>query len=680
MKPVQRFPAPVVLSALLVLGCDSDEIRDVAQDVAPEITEKEILPSEAFLARQAEYLQQCNENNGPGQGGTHGQVCRVAVGSTTYNEEALEKSFLKLANREDTSDFHVASLVRMLYLDRDKKAIPADLKKKIEDTLLNFKYWLDEPGTDKMCYWTENHQGLYHSGELLMGQLFPDTVFPNANMTGADHVAHAHPRVLRWLEYRARFGFSEWHSNVYFNEDMPALFNLADFAEDEDIRTRAAMVLDLVAFDMLNNYYKGLFATVHGRTYDSKLLEKLKDSTTDAFWLMTGRGEYTSTGNFSAAFGATSPNYWPPAVIEAVAAATVDRHEHRQRDGFDVADGPKWGIGYKSMDDVVIWAGMAALVAPDVIDGTTAMLDATDGWNGFLFGNIPDEFAGLLKGMAGTPQLKEFATLLEPLSRGMALESMSTYTWRTLHYQLSGAQDHKPGFWGTQTHLWQATLDQDAYVFTTYPGGFGDLDVGSLDFAGQWIGGWFPRITLHRNVGIIRYAPLPVEELGELIDQEHSHAFFPKSRFDEFAEDGHWVMGRKDDGYVALYSENETYWSDELDYELISDAHDNVWIVEMGSKDENGTFEEFVAAIKSATVAVSGNGTVLYQSPSQGAVKVEPDGPMTVAGQAVDLGPYPRWDNAYAAQEFGTKKTVITLGDMTLELDFENGTRIMNGY
>ena len=671
------FLAAMVLPAMILApGCGSggNTGSDIPEDEAAN-GELEILPTNGFLARQSEYLTACNDGNGPGEGGIHGQVCRVAMGATTYNEEALEKSFTKLANREDTSDFHVASLVRMLYLDREKKAIPADLKKKIEDTLLNFKYWLDEPGQDKMCYWTENHQGLFHSGELLIGQLFPDTMFPNAGMTGAEHVAHATPRILRWLEYRGRFGFSEWHSNVYFNEDMPALYNLADFAEDETIRTKASMVLDLVAFDMLNNYYKGLFATVHGRTYDSKLLEKLKDSTTDALWVMTGLGERESTGNFSAAFQATSPAYWPPEVLEAIADATRDRHEHRQRDGFDVVDGPKWGIGYETVDDVVIWAGMAALVAPEVIDGTMAMLDAHDGWNGFLFGDIPDEFAGLLKGMAGTPQLKEFATMLEPLSRGMALESMNTYTWRTPDYQLSGAQDHKPGYWGTQTHLWQATLDRDAYVFTTYPGGFGDLDVGGLNFAGQWIGGWFPRITLHRNVGVIRYDPLPVEGLGELIDQENSHAFFPKNRFDEFVENGHWVMGRKDDGYVALYSEHETEWSDELDYELIADTHENVWIVEMGSKDENGTFDAFVNGIKAAVVTVSGNGTVLYESPSVGTVEVQPDGPMTVGGNAVDLGPYRRWDNAFASQEFGTDRTVITHEGMTLELDFINGQR-----
>lgn len=60
-----------------------------------------------------------------------------------------------------------------------------------------------------MCYHTENHQILYHTDELLVGQLFPARIFGNNGAAGAAHIAHARPRVLRWLDDRARFGFSE---------------------------------------------------------------------------------------------------------------------------------------------------------------------------------------------------------------------------------------------------------------------------------------------------------------------------------------------------------------------------------------------------------------------------------------------------------------------------------------
>ena len=53
---------------------------------------------------------------------------------------------------------------------------PAD-RQRTEHALLNFKFWLDEPGLDAMCYFTENHQILFQVAAYLTGQLWPDAVF-----------------------------------------------------------------------------------------------------------------------------------------------------------------------------------------------------------------------------------------------------------------------------------------------------------------------------------------------------------------------------------------------------------------------------------------------------------------------------------------------------------------------
>ena len=384
-----RFISAATILALVV-GCPTDD-PDPVEPANPDAPYSEIAleATESYLERKAEYLDACYADHGPGQGGVYGQVCRVARGADVH-VEMIEEACQMVSSRQDTADFKVAALVRLLYLDRADPSLDPATRSLIEDTVLGFKYWIDEPGQDQMCYWSENHQALYHANEMLAGQLFPDEVFANDGATGRDHVAHAERLADRWLDFRGRFGFSEWHSNVYFNEDLPALVNLADFADDAAIRTKARAVLDLLAFDMLNNYYKGYFATVHGRTYENKFLEGLHDSTKEAAWLMLGLGDFQSTGNFSASFLATSDGYWIPGLLEDVAAETEEVHEHRQRDGIDVADGPDWGIGYEDQDDIIFWAGMAALIAPQVIEGTVAMLDDLELWDGFLFGGLPE--------------------------------------------------------------------------------------------------------------------------------------------------------------------------------------------------------------------------------------------------------------------------------------------------
>jgi len=621
-------------------------------------------PSAAYLARKAEYLQTCFENNGPGRGGVHGQVCRLVGGADTFNEVSIDAALDEINAREDTADFELNSLIRLLYLHREYPHLGEALRERLEQAVLNFKYWLDEPGPDEMCWWSENHQILFHTAELLAGQLFPDEVFPNSGMTGAEHAAHAAPRIRRWLDFRGRFGFSEFHSNVYFNEDIPPLVNLVDFAEDESLRTRAAMVLDTLALDLASNYYKGLYATAHGRTYPGKLLGGLNDSTREAAWLLLGLGSYEAAGNFSAAFLATSKAYGPPSILEAVAEDSRDGLEHRQQDSIDVRDGPRYGIGTTRPEDVMFWWGATGYVAPEVVAGTFQMVEDFSMWEGFLWKDLQ-----FLRPLVGSPLLPVAAWLLEPMSRGVALESADTYTYRTPHYQLSGVQDFKPGSWTGQVHVWQATLDADAFVFTSYPGGL------EGDYAGgPWVGGFVPRAAVFKNVGIIQYRRPRIPLLDEILFKDLSHAYFPRDAFDEVVQTAHWVMGRKGDAYVALFSEHAPVWSAENRYELVADARENVWMVELGDRQSDGAFADFAARIEAAEVRLTE--TVAYRSPSRGWITAGWEGPFTVDGAEVDLHPGLRWDNPYCRQRFGSRVTDIRCQNQRLQLDFNRGVRL----
>lgn len=640
-----------------------------------------IVPSQGYLTRKAMYLNYCNDNNGPGSGGLYGQVCRAYTGAGSFNETAIYDRLVRINNREDTSDFAMNAILRILFLDRRNPTLPDALRNEMNNAALNFKYWLDEPGPDDMCWWSENHQSLFHTAELLAGILFPDSVFSNSGMTGREHMEHARPMIHKWLDYRSRFGFSEFHSNVYFDEDMPPLVNLVDFADEESIRIRAAMILDVLAFDMIGNYYKGLFATTHGRTYPGKLVNGLNDSTTEAAWLMVNLVDIGSinelgTGNFSATFLATSDNYWTPPLLEEIAGDSKSNMEHRQRDGIKIEDGPTlYGITYSNFEDVMFWWGMTGYMAPEIIEGSFNMIDYYNLWEGYQWRDL-----SMLKPFVGTQTMVGVATDVAPMSRGAALEEVNTYTYRTPYYQLSGAQDWKPFNWTGQVLDWQATIDKNCYVFTAMPANF-ELLFGA-SFGSEWTGGFVPRGTIYKNVGVFQYHLPALGDLsmyfGSPIDwstmlPSSVHAYFPKNQFDQIEETGNWTIGRKGDAYVALYSQTTPAWSITNDYELIADNTDNVWIVEMGDVVNNGSFADFVTSIESAVVQIGS--TVHYESPSRGVISVGWTGPMLVNGDPVDLGPYPRWNNPYSYQEFGTKVTRIGFGGKMLELDFNSPKR-----
>lgn len=676
---MQTIAQRCLLPMLVVLAaCSTAEID-------PPLPAWRVEATAEYRARQAAYLDHCGRLNGPGLGGRHGHVCLVAAGMREYDRETLAEQFDKIRSRRDTSDFDLTSLLRMLYLDRETGALPADLRAEIEDVVLGFKYWLDEPGPDKMVWWSENHQILFHSLEYLAGHLFPDRVFGNSGMSGREHIAHAEPWLRRWLFNRARFGFSEFHSNVYFDEDMPALINLVDFAPDERIRAQSAVILDLIALDMAANYYKGWLATAHGRTYPDRLLGELRDSVRDAAWILLDLVPVSdvtalSGTNFTGSFLATSRHYAPPPLLQQLALAMAPRLEHRQRDSINVADGPLWGIGYEKWEDIIFWWGMTGYVAPDIIEGSFRMIDNFDMWQGETWSDLQ-----ALRPFVGTSVLRTAAEEFAIMAQGIVLEEANTYVYRTPFYQLAGLQDYKPGSWTGQVHSWKATIAERVHVFTTWPGGSSGTYMG-----GEWTGGFLPRALFDGPVGIIRYpAPAfpPVAErlLGFVEDagfglrfQSLTHAYFPRDEFDEVVTGGGWTIGRKGDAWVGLWSRRPTTWSTENRFELIAAGDDNDWIVELGSREEQSSFAEFAARLQAAAIVVAGD-EIRYHSPYRGVFAAGRRGPFTRDGVAVDLGPYMRWDNPFVQQAFGSRCTELRLADDVLVLDFDDGRRSSGG-
>jgi hypothetical protein len=663
----------------------------------------EVPVSDGFTQRQKEYRTYCSDNNGPGSGGIHGQVCRVYTGQTTYNEEVIRNSLAKIDARLDTSDFDINSILRMLWLDRTRNVIPPDLRADMEKTVLGFKYWLTEPGPDDMVWWSENHQVLFHTAEILAGMLFPDTTFRNSGMTGREHIARATPDLLRWMQYRARFGFSEFHSNVYFDEDMPALLNLVDFSDNLEIRAKAAILLDILFFNMATQYFAGRFATPHGRTYPGRLLGGLRDSTTEAAFMGLNNvalvtpeetapsafqlafiGEdvpmdsiaQVNASNFTGAHLSTSDFYAAPEILERIANHRPADIEIRQRDGIDVLDGPKYGITYSDWNDIMFWWGMTGYVDPEIIEGTFNKVEHFTMWEGNEFRNFQ-----FLRPLVGTSVFRSTAEALKPMTRGVVLETANVYTYRTPHYQLSGLQDWKPSSWTAQVHAWKATIDAQAYVFTSYPGGMsGDY------MAGLWTGGFMPRVTLHKSVGIIQYRRPEMPKLQGVLDRiseadvglsfvDYTHAYFPRNAFDEVVQANGWTIAAKGDAYVGLWSQHPTTWSTENDYQLIADARENVWIIEMGDRTNHGSFADFAEALFSAEIHIADD--VRYDSPFRGLYQVGWSGDFTVDGEMIDLGPYKRFDSMFSQQEFNTKTTEIEFDGQRLVLDFARAQRMV---
>ncbi len=246
------------------------------------------------------------------------------------NEQVILDSIASINGRADCSDFYLVGLLGMAGRYIEEPGFPQALVEPLQSCFLNFRYWMDEPGADAMCFWSENHQILFHTCEILAGQLLPEEIFPNAGLTGSQHRAKGEERALSWLRKRAAGGFREWDSNTYFEEDVLALSHLVDLAENDNVRELAAVVLDKMLFGLAVNSFKGVFGSSHGRTYTPYIKDAYREPTSGISRLLWGKGIFNRSilGSVSLA---CAVNYQLPPVIEAIALDPAEEIWNRER-------------------------------------------------------------------------------------------------------------------------------------------------------------------------------------------------------------------------------------------------------------------------------------------------------------------------------------------------------------
>ncbi|MCD6394649.1 MAG: hypothetical protein J7M40_14240, partial [Planctomycetes bacterium] len=661
------------------------------------------------------------------------------------DEERIRNDALgKLKKREDAADFRLPAILNILHKYSESDLLSESFVADAKETILNFKYWPDElegwswtktarmdsayiykllhdddktndadavacqaefdrvDAMDDMCYWSENHFILFSSGAYLAAQLYPSETFTASVETGAQRMVKFKPRVMRWLELRYKSGFSEWLSNVYYNEDMPAVLALIELCEDREIQQLATMVMDLMAADMALNSFHGSFGSTHGRTYENKM-SGLRDHTRPAFDLMFDTND-PDVGNMSASLLAASEKYRLPHVIYEIAADTR-RAEfvNKQRMGITIDKNTfgNWGLDTRSvenggcLENAMTFLTLEAYTHPLTIELFRDMLDTYSMWGNKFFAPFkesrlliehPELFDTVFDTTTGINTLSKIASLAEKdIARNMRPE-VNIYTYRTPYYMLSTAQDWRAGFGGDQQSIWQATLGMEAVCFTTHPAKQGSDSQSTPNY---WTGyGTLPRAIQVEDVVISLYDIDTTTDIYLKDQPLYTHAYLPRGKFDksvrQVADNGVWFFARKGDAYLALFSsDKDADWIANDDdkkkkgkYEIVANGEKTVWICQLGSRNEYANFDAFTKAIVNAPLAVDAAAmTVAFQSPSQGSLVMDWENDLTRNGASVNVSDYKRYENPYSSAEFPADIIAFKFNGNSLILDFKNKTR-----
>jgi len=493
--------------------------------------------------------------------------------------------------REDCNDFRMTALLRLYIQYHEQLSIEAKIR--IKQTVLNFRYWMNEPGSDNMCYWSENHQLLFASIEYIGASLFKEELFTNSMTYGKDKIEYAKRRINHWFQARFNTGFIEWHSHVYYAEDLAALMNLIDFSEDVEIRKKATILTDILFFDMASHSFKGNFALTHGRSYERQK-KSPKDADiapiiSDAFEFHTVT--YVPTHIHS--IFKYRLNYQVPNILKEIAR---DDRAIIIKDamGYDLKDVKKELCLKDELDCYILWQ-MEAFTNKESIEHTIDMLNEYQMYQNDFLSGFKSISHPLLRKLRLLPLV---SIVLNPFTNGVAIQKANTYTYKTKDYSMSTAQNYHPGECGDQHHIMNVCLRDDLNLFITHPTIISyseDNQYLSLS-PNEWVGnGRLPHSVQDKSVNITLFKLPKKPTFMEKTMLHYTHAYFPINKFDEYEISNHYAFVRTGKVLIAFIGKNDFTLKE--DNELIQTGRCTSWITELSTIDQE-TYQEFKSRIK----------------------------------------------------------------------------------
>ena len=636
----------------------------------------------------------------------------------------LEGALERIDIREDCADFTANALIRF-YLE-NKHRLQEVNKQEIKNTLINFKYWMDQYDgrKDSMCHWSENHQILFAVTEYLVGHEWKNDVFADGN-TGEKHIEFAKERINAWMKQRFYYGFNEYYSNNYYPEDIAPMANFIQFAskEDADMVNQMKIIMDIIFYDIASQSFKYIdnngniqyaFMSASGRMYmDNKASDDTGNRLRPYIDLVLNNGtDYlTNSRNFFVCFKRMYEHkengeyiYQVPEVIKEIFNDPSKEQIVKSSNGITIKELKEDDLIGQNVNQIMMQTGMEAFSNPEVIDNSIKYLRKNK-----LFNNefLNDFKLVNLWPLTSTKTLGALSNVLNPSTNGKAIQRANVYTYQTPYYSMSTSQAHFAGDYADQHQINLSTLSNDISVYNSQP-----MRISSR---GQYFVGYgrLPYSVQDENINVSIYQIPNKKGMLEPHIVEYTHAYFPVGLFDEVNMnymDRGYIFGRKNNTYVSMAVKSnstaklsfkndiENVSQEELDkdfnaikssvkeliettddhrYDLIYEGGDaHAWVTELGSYEEDGSFDNFVNTILNNIFCFVDN-NVIYTS-NQRTFDVMYDTYFKINNVDIDVE-YERFESNYVKNNVTNRKAdeiTFEFNNKTLTLNFNEKKRV----
>lgn len=246
-------------------------------------------PAAETSASYPERKQEALRNAARRGGGLFSEVARMALDAwKTVDYEEVLAAINAINQRSADSAQLIVGLLGMHYRFGGHPEFSQSFQQPLEDCLLSFVYLRDR-NHYRVDLAAEANPLLFHTCELLAGQLYPDQAFADGQ-SGSWHRQNGEQLALEWMQARAVSGFSPADPHSEFADIVLALSHLIDLAESEPVWELASVLLDKVFFTLALNSHRGIYSSPHWHSGSYPVTNALADPIAPLTRLMWGVG------------------------------------------------------------------------------------------------------------------------------------------------------------------------------------------------------------------------------------------------------------------------------------------------------------------------------------------------------------------------------------------------------
>jgi hypothetical protein len=467
-----------------------------------------------YQQRRTDYIASCLASaNG-------GKIVLQASQGVPVDAVALNAKLNSISTGE-TSDFDIIELVRILFLSNglyDTQILPV---------LNSVPYWINKGDTVRN-YWSENHMIMWMSSDWLLHERYGKAI--DANLEA---------RLKHYLHLKVDYGFYEFFSSVYGPYCLSGLLNLADFAQEPEIKHFATLASQklLMNFLVLAND-KGTYFPASGRNYPGKFETAYGQNHNNLIYLLTGLGSAPDGASAAGPFLASSTI--PTDTIIDSYTSNLDYVMHI---GHTLQEGFVLNAAMAETDKTIFQWSSGAYFHPDVVTETVQLLEDSNMWHHV-------DFALLLPLSAIiTPQsAPELSNTLSCISKSSVISGEDVAIYKHNSITLSSIQDFWKGKVGFQQHPCVANIGTTA----VYPGS-GYPEPNWDDRSPNNANVHLPYVKQKHNLALLMYRPESTPDIiGPYFTHKEVALHFKDADFDEVQYDSLWILGRQQNSYVAV--------------------------------------------------------------------------------------------------------------------------------